>query len=286
MVSGAMGTERGIDTRTGIDRATFVRDYLRPQRPVVLTDALARWPALVRWTPQSLRARFSERRLVIGGALMGFGDFIDRVLAADPARPAPYLNQEPIARHLPELLADLKPLPWCVQPNWLPGRHPNRFIDHWFNLSAEPELFIGAAGGGLHQLHYDFLHFNAFSMQVYGTKRFFLFPPEQGRLVYAASNISDVDDILAPDLRRFPLFAQAQPLVHDLEPGQLLFIPPGWWHDTRMLTHSISVSLNTACRANWAQVRRDVCRLATGGRRPLAWAYLTLLGWCRGWTRG
>jgi histone arginine demethylase JMJD6 len=286
MQSGTAMLPTGIEVRSGVDRATFEREYLYPQRPVVLTDVLREWPALSTWTPEALRARFAEREFVVKGTTIRFGELIDRLLAEDPNRPAPYLNQELISKRLPELFADLSPMPWCVQPNWLAGRYPHPFINHWFNMGAEVELFIGAAGSGLHQLHYDVMHFNGFSMQIYGRKRFFLYPPEQTRFLYATDNISQVNDILQPDLERFPLFSQARPLVHDLAPGELLFIPPGWWHDTRILNHSLSVSVNTACRSNWADIRRDVCGSVSLAKRVPAWIYLTLIGWFRRVTRG
>lgn len=38
-------------------------------------------------------------------------------------------------------------------------------------------------------------------------------------------------DILAPNLTRFPKFAQASPLVCEIEAGDILFLPSFWWHE-------------------------------------------------------
>jgi hypothetical protein len=72
-----------------------------------------------------------------------------------------------------------------------------------------------------------------------GRRRFTLFPPEQLKNLYvgpldrtpAGQSVSMVD-LHAPDLARYPRFAEA--LVHaqaaELEAGDAVFIPSMWWH--------------------------------------------------------
>lgn len=268
----------GIERRSGLTPRVFAEEYLHPHRPVVLTDTVAAWPALRRWTPAQLRERLAGRELTLDGKRYRFEDFIDQVVAADPARPVPYLNQHVLCETIPELLEDLQPEPWFFSPNWLPGRYGIRFIDQWFNQAPQPQLFIGAKGGGFRVLHYDHLHLHAFSVQIHGSKRFYVYPPEQTPFLYATKNFSAVEDVVAPDLTRFPLFAQARPIIEDLHPGEVLFLPSGWWHDTRLLSTSVSISINTACASNWAAVRRDVYRDVRPGVRLLAWLLLAGVG--------
>ncbi|CAM4031972.1 cupin-like domain-containing protein [Roseateles saccharophilus] len=74
---------------------------------------------------------------------------------------------------------------------------------------------------------------------VAGRRRFTLFPPELVDALYigpldltpAGQPVSLVD-LAAPDLARFPRFAEAQrqAQVVTLEPGDALFIPSQWWH--------------------------------------------------------
>lgn len=80
---------------------------------------------------------------------------------------------------------------------------------------------------------------------VAGRRRFTLFPPQQLANLYigpldltpAGQPVSLVD-IAAPDLQRFPRFAQAleHALAAELEPGDALFIPSMWWHHVEALT--------------------------------------------------
>ncbi|MEZ5544854.1 MAG: cupin-like domain-containing protein [Lysobacteraceae bacterium] len=74
---------------------------------------------------------------------------------------------------------------------------------------------------------------------VAGRRRVTLFPPEQLRNLYVgpldftpAGQAVSLVDFAAPDLERFPRFAEAMAhaQVAELEPGDAVFIPSMWWH--------------------------------------------------------
>ncbi len=87
---------------------------------------------------------------------------------------------------------------------------------------------------------------------VAGRRRVTLFPPEQLRNLYIgpldatpAGQPVSLADPAAPDLARFPRFAQAlaQAQVAELEPGDAVFIPSMWWHHMEGLA-DINVLVN------------------------------------------
>jgi beta-galactosidase GanA len=53
-------------------------------------------------------------------------------------------------------------------------------------------------------------------------------------------------DLDTPDLNRFPALAHARGFEVVLEPGQALYMPPGWWHEFHYLEAGMGVSLRAA----------------------------------------
>ena len=82
--------------------------------------------------------------------------------------------------------------------------------------------------------------------QVVGSKYVRLYHPSHSHHLYPRgdslhSNASRVS-LDRPDHGRFPLFTDAPFAECLLRPGQMLYIPPGWWHYVRSLSASMSVS--------------------------------------------
>jgi hypothetical protein len=258
-----------IERRENLAYDDFVRSYLRPHRPVVITGALKDWQANGGWTPKFFRERYGDKVVHIDRDYR-LAEYIDLVEASTPERPAPYLFHLFIDENFPELLKDFQPWPPHLKPNWLgqkflPGKVGQRIADH-----DRPGVFIGGLAATCARLHYDF-QYHSFSFQLYGRKRFWLYPPEQTPLMYAdPANkcLSMVKNVEAPDLESHPLFAKASAQVCDLEAGEFIFIPGGWWHSTRMLSVSISISVNTANASNWPAVVREL-HLELKPRHPL-----------------
>jgi hypothetical protein len=81
-------------------------------------------------------------------------------------------------------------------------------------------------------------------------KRFILFAPDQANNLYLypflhpGAQQSQVS-FDAPDLRLFPQFASARALEAVLQPGDVLYLPPLWFHHVSALTSSMSVSVWT-----------------------------------------
>jgi histone arginine demethylase JMJD6 len=114
-------------------------------------------------------------------------------------------------------------------------------------------------------------------------KEFFIYPADQEEFLYIDERqnwVSKVNNAFRPDLAKFPLFAQARPIVEVLAPGETLFIPCGVWHTARSRTVSISVAFDQLCRSNWSFFTREVRRLnyPTAWKSAVVGSYLKLAG--------
>lgn len=76
-------------------------------------------------------------------------------------------------------------------------------------------------------------------------KRWTLFDPEQLDYLY-----SGAVDTFQPDLEAHPKFALARGYQCLLGPGEAIFVPSRWWHQTQILENSLAVSGNYATRHN------------------------------------
>jgi hypothetical protein len=219
---------------------SIILDAIRAGRPVLVHGLTDGWDASG-WTFDSLRDTAGDRTVKVlvnlpdrGGVLaggqqsyereMGFSAFLD--LAERPDLEAPcYLGYVRPAELIPgyERAFDFGPMT-------VPGEDP-----------TDTRLWIGSAGtcSGLHSDLKD----NIFA-QIRGRKRVILVPFRQTHLVYPfPDNI--VNSMVDPehlDTGRFPRFLEASVSTCVVGPGDVLYIPRGWWHYLRSESPSISIN--------------------------------------------
>jgi hypothetical protein len=233
-----------IERRACLSADDFLEQYYALGRPVILTGEMADCPALERWTPAYLKARIGSAVVEFQGDRMSdpdfesrkeahrregpFDAFIDRIIQPTAGNDL-YLtayNSKRNERALAPLAADLSSL--------------DKFLDPAAD-GARGMLWIGPAGT-LTSLHHDLT--NNFIAQIVGRKRLKLLPAsEVGKLYNAHHVFSQARDLEANlDLGRFPRLASAR--VYDvlLEPGEILFVPFGWWHQVRALDFSVTIT--------------------------------------------
>lgn len=258
----------------------FRDEYLMPLRPVIVRGGFDHWRARNTWTPEFFRRSYGDRNVVVDDVAWKLSDLLDRIENSTAERPAPYLRNEWLEKWPRELRAQIEPMPQCTSPNWLDSKlFPSR--DH----PTFVELYIGGAGAKFPILHFDNWHTHAFLMQLYGEKEYLAFAPSQGKFLYpdsgSATNKSQINDVMNPDLDRFPLFARAEGIRFKLHPGETLFVPAGWWHTARILSTSITVSINGANKPNWQAFASDYCasiREYSRVKAALVLAYMHVLG--------
>jgi hypothetical protein len=243
---------RGAPDRTAVERrptpsaGEFFRDYWAAHRPVVLTDASARWPALRKWTPAYFRRQFGGETIEITGGReadpfydmnfrahrrrMRMDRFIDRVLAAGTTNDLYMVSNNHTMRRprFRALLGDVRPPRDLFEP-LTPGA---------------TSLWIGPAGT-VTPLHHDTT--NILFAQIHGRKRVELVSPQETALLLDCTDpmhgfYSPVD-LDALGAAAHPALQQLLVQQVVLGPGDALYIPAGWWHRVTSLDVSISFSL-------------------------------------------
>lgn len=116
-------------------------------------------------------------------------------------------------------------------------RLPNLFDETKFFSSI---LRIGSAGVQI-WTHYDVM--DNILIQVHGKKRVVLFNPQDAQYMYLNGDKSEVMDIDCPDYNKYPKFKYVTRYECILEPGDILFIPALWFHNTLALTFGINVNV-------------------------------------------
>jgi ribosomal protein L16 Arg81 hydroxylase len=106
--------------------------------------------------------------------------------------------------------------------------------------SREHAFFWFGPGGTETPLHHDTM--NILFAQVVGRKRLLLIPPEQSEFVYNRIGVYGDVDPETPDLERYPLYQRVTPISVEVAPGEMLFLPVGWWHHVRSLEPSITLT--------------------------------------------
>jgi hypothetical protein len=213
------------------DVATF-RARAAQGLPFVITGIVGRWE-LSALTPQTLRDRFSHLQV-----RARVGDYVNTAFAPDRA-----MQDMSMLEYLDLVAAGTQDLPPYLGN--LELRELNRMCQWpaYFGKMGPARFWLGPAGT-VTPLHCDYDD-NIFA-QIWGTKRIFLAPPHHDEFLYTreanAVLFGSPFDPEKPDFEKFPLARQASMIECIVNPGDLLYVPAGWYHQVRSLTFSLSAN--------------------------------------------
>lgn len=259
-----------IDTPTTED---FRRNFISRSKPVIIEGATENWKALSSWTDDYLKSVIGATKVRVEVSSnnyfpslqdgpkterqyrqISFADYVGFISSENTRADKYYLSDSSLFEKFPILAADIG------YPAFLDKR-----------LTLRNSWWFGAAGT-ITPLHYDLVY--NLIVQVRGRKRFTLFAPKQLKLLYPMAKSSrrahfSRVNIERPDLAAFPKFRQTVRLEFTLEAGEMLFIPPFWWHQVQSLERAIS--LNFWWKISWREyLKRPALRLSYSLLRDLA----------------
>jgi hypothetical protein len=255
--------------------AQFHERFVGPRRPVVLTGVIDDWPARQRWTADYLDATLGDRRVKVQQLddnnvtryeartleQVRFGDFIAAIRQVPPAkRYYLVIGNIHVVDNWPRRF--MKP----VFPELFPDMTIPPFVDA--ERLLEVNLWVGYSGV-VSNLHFDPLD-NCLCM-IRGRKHLRIYGPAESGYMHLPSPfglenpLHSPVDALRPDFGRYPQFQQARYHGCTLEPGEVLYMPAGYWHHVR------SEDFNVAVNLWWKDRRWALEQLRMPMRRATVW---------------
>jgi LPS sulfotransferase NodH len=226
-------------------RSIFRDRYYAANRPVILTGLMCHWPAMTRWTPEYLMSvagdqivevmtgRDADPKYEVNSRAhryeMRFADYVDMVHSGRVTNDY-YLvaNNGFFGRPGTQpLLGDCPIFPQYLQSTY----------------RAEQFFFWYGPAGTVTPLHRDVC--NILIAQVSGRKRYRLIPASQWACVYNNDGVFSDVDAADPDLEKYPRFRDAAITDFIVQPGEVLFMPVGWWHHVQALDVSMTVTFTS-----------------------------------------
>ena len=227
-----------------ITKDGFIKQYFKPQKPVVIERFIEDWPAYSKWNldymkevagdkivplyddrPVDYKDGFNEPH-----AKMKMSDYVD-LLKKEPTRYRIFLWN--ILKEVPQLQQDFT------------------YPDFGLKLmKGLPMLFFGGEDSYTF-MHYDIDLANIFHFHFHGKKQIILFDQKQNQYLYKIphSLITREDiDFSNPDFSKWPALQKAKGHITELNHGEILYMPEGFWHYMRYITPGISMSLRAIAR--------------------------------------
>lgn len=229
---------------TTLTKDQFLKDYLRPQRPVVIEKYIEDWPAYSKWNFDYIKEIAGEKTVPLYDdrpvdhkegfnephATMKMKDYID-LLLREPTNYRIFLWN--LMKEVPELQKDFY-FPEFGMPI----------------MKSLPMLFFG--GKESHTfMHYDIDLANIFHFHFAGKKECILFPQTENKYLYKIPHsliTHESIDFSKPDYKQWPALRFAKGYKTQLNHGEVLYMPEGYWHYMKYITPGFSMSLRSVAR--------------------------------------
>lgn len=206
--------------------------------PCIFSKGIEEWPALKKWDPQFFKKKFGNLEVILNYNL--------------PDLISPYLHQA--AGYFKTMsLADSIDFIAENDRCYIAQQEITDFVGldldfNFFNIVPKSEhkkttynsLWIGKNTRS--GLHYDYN--DNFLVQIYGIKKVFLVAPEETKYLYPLPENFTKTQVspLEPDFKKFPKFKKATIWTGEIKPGEVLYIPRGWFHYIYSPNESISLN--------------------------------------------
>jgi len=224
-----------------LTKKEFIENYYKPQKPVIITKQIEDWPAFTKWNLEFIREVAGDKTVPLYDSRktdytkkvnepdfeMTMSEYID-ILEKGPTDLRIFLYN--LMKDVPSMKSDIQ---------W-----PRLGIRL---LKSMPLVFFGGQDAKVF-MHYDIDFPNIFHVHFDGQKQCVLVDPKETKYMYRLpySWLCNEDiDFDNPDFERFPALRKVTPYIANLNHGEMLYMPEGWWHYMKYLTPGFSLSLRS-----------------------------------------
>lgn len=228
-----------VDRVASISKDDFLRQYKKSAKPLVIEDLTLNWPAREKWSVDYFKSRVGDTTVPLydserstgkkhqhaAAVTMPFKEYISLLQAGETNLRIFFFN---LLAATPVLRKDFE------------------FPDIGLKLFKKlPVLFMAGKGARV-QMHFDIDMADILLCHFGGKKRVTLISPEQTRYLYRVpfsfSSLFDID-YDKPNFEKYPALKNIRAEVVELNHGDVLYIPPGYWHYVQYDEISFSMSL-------------------------------------------
>ena len=222
-----------------ISKEEFISSYYKPQRPVLIEGLTKNWPAHKKWNLDYIQQLAGDQVVPLynneptkgkqnsaaPATEMKLYDYIE-LLKTEPTDLRIFFYN--ILERMPELAKDFE--------------YPDMGLKFFKKL---PVMFFGGAGSKVLP-HYDMDLADLMHFHFHGTKSVTLFNPEQSKYLYkvpfSVHNLETID-MDNPDFEKYPALKHVTGIQVEMNHGDALYMPSGYWHFIKYLSGGFSITL-------------------------------------------
>ena len=250
-----------VERVDNLSKEAFLLNYKRAEKPVVIENLTKNWPARKKWNIEYIKEVA--------------GDCIVPLYDSKPSKNSKHQHAFAIKTKLKNYFEMLKKGENDLRLffyNILAGA-PKLVDDFLYPdiglrfFKKLPVLFAGGKGAKV-QMHFDIDLADILLCHFGGTKRVLLISPEQTHSMYhvpySFSSLFEVD-FDNPDYEKYPALKNLEGKVAYLNHGDVLYIPPGYWHYIVYDETGFSMSLRAFPRStkNFLKMLKNIFLIRT-----------------------
>eukprot|EP01124_Arcella_intermedia_P016630 TRINITY_DN2323_c0_g1_i1.p1 TRINITY_DN2323_c0_g1~~TRINITY_DN2323_c0_g1_i1.p1 ORF type:complete len:389 (-),score=86.84 TRINITY_DN2323_c0_g1_i1:41-1162(-) len=236
-----------IKRESGLSYPNFLQNYEKSYTPVIFTDVVKQWPAFNLWTRANMTDKFLS---IINGCTTAkahhWTKWQNRFTHLEHFnKKKPFYAFKDPATGLP---VQTSPSGFYTVPPYFPE-------DHFSVLGPErPDyawLLVGCARSGS-TWHQDPDMTSAWNGVLYGRKKFVLFPGDQlpPGVEKNGDNVIPPRTVIQWFVEYYDTLQKGEFYECVLHPGEMLFIPSGWWHTVLNVDETIAITQNYVSGTN------------------------------------